>query len=96
MQDQLQSMGKCWQRFVEGMANICASSFRDYVGTEMHQKAMALFKQRQFRERVRYAPITKSLAQVDVRSLTVLKKKFDIAYFIVKEKLANHFRVFQH
>ena len=63
----------------------------------MQQKAMALFRQRQSREPVQYAPIAKSLAQLDVHSLTMLKKKFDIAYiayFILKEKLANHLRFF--
>ena len=56
--------------------------------TDMHEKAMRLLCQRQAKPVEEYAPIAKSLVQLDPHSMATLRKKFDIAYFIAKEKLA--------
>ena len=56
--------------------------------TGMYENAMGLLYQRQAKPVEEYAPIAKSLVRLDPHSIATLRKKFDIAYFIAKEKLA--------
>ena len=54
----------------------------------MHMRAMSLFKKQQSGDITEYAPIAKALLKMDNSSQETLKRKFDVAFFIAKEKLA--------
>jgi hypothetical protein len=49
---------------------------------------MLMLKMQQGSDVTEYAPIAKALLTMDQSTQVVLKRKFDIAYFIAKEKLA--------
>ena len=53
----------------------------------MHAKAMILFKKQQGVDLYQYAPIAKAFSTMDGASRELLKRKFDMAYMIAKEKL---------
>ena len=56
----------------------------------MHCRAMILFKKERAANPCDYVPIAKALAETSMDSATVesLKRKFDVAYTIAKEKMA--------
>ena len=64
------------------------STFKDHADTDMHKYAMA--KKAQSSGPCEYAPIARALAQssMDAASTTKIKRKFETAYVIAKEKLA--------
>ena len=65
-----------------------ASSFKDHARSDMHQRAMLLFKKSQSSDVTDYAPIAKALSTLDAGSELKLTKKFEIAYLLCKENLA--------
>ena len=68
--------------------NLQTSSFKDHAASDMHQHAMKLFKKNQSNGNVStYAPIAKALTTLDTRMEETVKKKFEIAYFLIKENL---------
>ena len=71
--------------FIEGSQNLCASSFKDYAATDMHKRAMILFRSSNVAE---YASIARALSTLDPDTASKLKPKFEIAYLICKEGLA--------
>ena len=81
----LQGMRNYNPAFVEGSKNLQTSSFKDHVTSIMHVRAMSMLKKRGD-DVTEYAPIMKAL--LDKSTEVMLKRKFDIAYFIAKEKLA--------
>ena len=88
--DKLVSMRTYRPAFVEGTTNVRTSSFKEHAATDMHARAMVLFKKQQSSTVCEYAPIAKALLQpaMDDHTRASLKRKFDVAYMIAKEKLA--------
>ena len=76
--------------FIEGTHNIKISSFKDHVATDMHGQAMTLLKKQLSSTPTEYAPIAKAMASstMDKATTECMKRKFDVAYTIVKENLA--------
>ena len=88
--DKLVSIRNYRPAFVEGTTNIRTSSFKEHAATDMHTRTMVLFKKQQSSTVCEYAPIAKELLQpsMDEHTRGSLKRKFDVAYMIAKEKLA--------
>lgn len=76
--------------FVDGTTNNKLSSVKDHAVTEMHHRALLLLKTEDAVDLRERAPIAKSLFQPKTDEVTQLriKRKFEIAYVIAKEKLA--------
>ena len=76
--------------FVEGTTNTHASSFKEHASTEMHKCAMILYKKEHSTNVCNYAPIARALLLPSMDELTRarLKRKFEIAYLIAKEKMS--------
>ena len=88
--DRLISMRNYNPAFVEGTANTRTSAFKEHACTEMHKRAMALYKKQHSSNICEYAPIAKALLIPSMDELTRarLKRKFDFAYLIAKEKMS--------
>ena len=88
--DHLISMRNYNPAFVEGTANTRTSAFKEHACTEMHKRAMALYKRQHSSNVCEYAPIAKGLLMPSMDGLTRtrLKRKFDISYLIAKEKMS--------
>lgn len=89
-QEKLQSMRNYRPAFIEGTTNVKSSTFKEHAGTDMHKRAMMLFKKQHSSHVTDYAPIAQLFAHSKMDKVTVqqMKRKFDIAYLIVKENLA--------
>ena len=74
--------------FIDGSKNLRASSFKDHAATKMHKRAMLLYKKQHSSDITEYSPVARALYNLDAESETIIKRKFDIAYFISKENLA--------
>ena len=74
--------------FIEGSSNLRISAVKDHSRSVMHARAMSLFSKSQGKPVTEYAPIVKALNFLDAVTEQRLKKKFDIAYFICKQRLA--------
>ena len=74
--------------FIEGPSNLRISAVKDHSRSDMHVLTMALFSKSQGKPVTEYAPIAKALNFLDAVTEQRLKKKFDIAYFICKQRLA--------
>ena len=88
--DRLISMCNYNPAFVEGTANTRTSAFKEHACTEMHKRPMALYKKQHSSNICEYAPIAKALLIPSMDELTRarLKRKFDFAYLIAKEKMS--------
>ena len=76
--------------FIKGMDNIRLSAVVDHAKSAMHTRAMDLYRiKTQALSPVEYAPITRAFARdiLDPAAKERLVKKFEIAFFIAKEKL---------
>ena len=73
--------------FVVGSKNLGVSAVKEHSLSEMHKRAMMLFNKSQGRQITEYSPIAKALSFLDESTACQLKKKFDIAYFICKERM---------
>lgn len=85
--DKLEGVRNFNPAFIEGSKNLRASAFKDHARTDMHKRAMLLFKKSQSRHITEYAAIAKASSSLDPTAESKLKKKFDIAYWICKENL---------
>ena len=74
--------------FIVGSKNLRCSSFKDHAASDMHQRAMLLLKKSQSSDVTEYTSIAKTLSLLDAAAEAMLRKKFDVAYFIGKENLA--------
>ena len=70
-----------------GSTNLRSSAFRDHGRSDMHQYAMHLLKKSCSKHITEYAPIVCVLCNMD-DTKSMLKKQFDIAYFLTKENLS--------
>ena len=88
-EERLISMWNYNSAFVEGTTNTHASSFKEHASTEMHKRAMILYKKEHSTNVCDYAPIARALLLPSMDELTRarLKRKFEIAYLIAKEKM---------
>ncbi len=88
--DKLESMRNFRPAFIDGTTNIRLSTVKDHAATDMHARAMLLFKKQQSSNVVEYAPIARCFAQASMDEATreKTKRKFDISFMIAKEKLA--------
>ena len=86
--EKLRGMRNYNPAFVVGSKNLTASSYKDHATTDMHKRAMLLFKKQSSADVIEYAPITKALYKLDADAELKVKRKFDIAYLIAKENLA--------
>ena len=82
----LTSMRNYNPTFIKGTANTRTSAFKEHACTEMHKRAMTLYKKQQPSNICEYAPMAKALLTLSMDELTRarLKQKFDIAYLIAK------------
>ena len=88
--DKLVSMRNYRPAFIDRTANIRAPMFKDHVATAMHCRAMLLVQKETESSVVEYSRIAKALAQANSNETTKakLKRKFDVAYMVVKENLS--------
>ena len=77
--NQLEGMRNYNVAFIDGSSNVKTSSFRDHATTDMHKKAMALYKKRESNYTIQTTPIAKALHRLDSTALVTMKRKFDIA-----------------
>lgn len=78
--------------FITGSTNLRCSAFKDHAVTEMHRRAMNLFRRSQCQDEreynQRHAPIARALLTIDVDTAARLKNKFELTYFLCKESIA--------
>ena len=76
--------------FVEGTTNVRTSTFKDHASTDMHARAMTLFRKQHASHVTEYSPIAAAFqrSSMDPTTREQTKPKFDIAYMIAKETLA--------
>ena len=76
--------------FINGSKNTRTSSFKEHAETEMHKVSIALYKKQHSENICDYAPIARAILQpsMDEATRQRLKRKFEIAYMVVKENLA--------
>ena len=88
-QKQLESLRNFRPAFIEGTTNVRLSTVKDHAGTDMHARAMLLYKKQRSSSVCEYAPIARSLSRssMDASTRDKTKRKFDVAYLIAKEKL---------
>ena len=86
-QEQLISMRNYNPAFVNGTVNTRASSFKEHAGTEMHKHVMILYKKQHSSNVCDYAPVALLIPSMDELTRTRMKRKFEIAYLITKEKM---------
>ena len=86
----LESMRNYRSAFIHGTTNVRTSTFKEHATTDMHTRAMSLFKKQQSSSVLEYAPIARALTNLpmDERSKQRTKRKFEVSYMIAKEKFA--------
>lgn len=79
-------------RWIVGADSIRTSNIRDHAHSEQHDHAMSLLKQASAKAEGKscysYAPIAMALSTLSSDEKERLRKKFDIAYFVAREKLS--------
>ena len=55
--------------FIDGTTNVRVSTVKDHAGTEMHARAMTLYKKQRSTNVCEYVPIARSLSQVSFLAL---------------------------
>ena len=83
----LESMRNYRSAFIDGTSNVCTSTFKEHATTDMHTRAMSLFKKQQSSSVLEYAPIARALINLPMDERTK-KRKFKVSYMIAKEKIA--------
>ena len=70
--------------------SVPSSAFKDHAATEMHSRAMSLFRKQQCGSTnpVDFAPIAKALCKMDENAAAIAQRKFDITYLLCKEHIA--------
>ena len=71
----LESMRNYHSAFIDGTTNVRTSTFKEHARTDMHTRAMSLFKKQQSSTVLEYAPIARALTNLpmDERSKQVQK-----------------------
>lgn len=64
------------------------SAVKDHAGTEMHKCSMLLLSKSKASGVVKYEPIARALSTLDPDSASKMKRKFEIAFMLCKERLA--------
>ena len=64
------------------------SAVKNHADTEMHKCSMLLLSKSKASGVVEYAPITRALSTLDPDSASKMKRKFEIAFMLCKERLA--------
>ena len=86
--DKLHSCRNYNASYIVGSTNLRTSAFKDHASSDMHQRAILLFRKSQGAAVSEYAPIARMLTTLDTDAESMLKRKFEIAYFICKQKLS--------
>ena len=85
--EKLESCKNYSAAFILGSKNLRTSAFKDHAKSEMHLKACSLFTRSKAVPAVDYAPIARALERMDANTASIMKRKFEIAYFICKQHL---------
>ena len=88
VEDKLDGVRNFNRAFIEGSKNLRASAFKDHAHSDMHKRAMHLFKKSQSCSVTDYSPIARAFSSLDPSAEEKMKKRFDIAYWLCKEKLS--------
>ena len=83
--DKLRGMRNFKPGFSDGSRNLRTSSFKHHSASDMHARAMLLWKKESSSSVFDYAPIAKAFHKLDSGTEAYLCKKFEIAYFIAKQ-----------
>ena len=79
-------------KWIVGADSLLTSNIKDHAKSAMHKHAMLLLQKEQAKSKGQgpsaYAPIAKMLNDLPEQSLSKLRIKFDLAYFVATEKLA--------
>jgi len=79
-------------RWIDGADSLRTSNIRDHATSAQHIHATSLLRQEHALAKgesvVSYAPIAKALFTLDEGQRIMLRHKFDIAYFVAREKLS--------
>ena len=86
-EDKLESCRNYNRGFVVGTKNLRVSAFKEHATTEIHKRAMLLFRKSQSSNVTQYAPIAKAISTLDPDMKGKLRRKFKIAYMLCKEGL---------
>lgn len=86
--DRLKGMRNYTRAYIDGMTNLRTSSFKDHASSDMHTRAMTLFKKDRGVDVRDYAPIARALSTMDEASRERTKKKFEVAFVIAKNNMA--------
>ena len=76
--------------FIDGTPYLRTTSFKDHANSEMHARAMMLFKKKQVgpSNASNCPPIIQLIQNLDAETLARVKRKFDLAFFICIENLS--------
>ena len=88
--DRLRGLRNYSAAFVMGATNLRCSNFKDHAKTDMHCKAMSLYRQKTASSSISEAPIVRALSRMDSAAEQKMVRKFEVAYTIAKEGLAFH------
>ena len=80
--DKLVSMRNFCPAFIDGTTNVRTTTFKEHAATDMHARAMVLFKKQHASSVCENAPIAAALLQLSMDDATRerTKRKFGIAY----------------
>ena len=75
--------------FIDSSTNVRISTVKDHAATDIHARAMLLYKKQQSTNVCDYTPIARSLFRVSMNATTKegIRRKFDIAYVMAKKNL---------
>jgi hypothetical protein len=76
--------------FIEGSSNVRISAIKEHAQSDIHKRAMILYKKSASSVPTEYSSIARAFAQSSMDSSTrdKIKRKFETAYVIVKENLS--------
>lgn len=76
--------------FIIGSRNLRTSAFKDHAITDMHKRAMGIYRREQSKSSnpIDFAPIAKSLWKMDPSAVAIARRKFDVAYLLCKEHIS--------
>ena len=78
-EDKLHSLRNYHPAFITGSTNLRASSFKDHAVSEMHKRAMVLYKKSKSTSVTDYSPVSRALSTIDPITEARVCRKFEIA-----------------
>ena len=84
----LKGMRNYTAAYIDGTTNLRTSSFKDHASSDMHARAMILLKKDRGVDVREYALIARALSTMDEASSEKMKKKFEVAFMIVKNNMS--------